>query len=301
MAAEASVPDEVVGLLSRRYGPLVQIGAGAWSVAFRAERDGEPIVVRVGEYVSDFLVDAEMATYDRLGLPIPEVFDVDRLEAPHDNLHICVSAFAPGTPLEAVDSVVWKQLVAAVADLLETMRAITPPPAESVPTWPQTLLDRAAMTGRFGDWQSLLADRPDELAAYRAVSTGLAELCELPQVANVAPTLLHCDLINRNVHVDNGVIAGVFDWGCRRWGDHLYELAWFEFWAPWHPNINVEMLRVELIRRWGEVPDADRLSACRAHIGLDHLVYNASIGESGAAVVDRLHSFGLISRPQSGR
>jgi hygromycin-B 4-O-kinase len=86
------------------------------------------------------------------------------------------------------------------------------------------------------------------------------------------------------VLVDEDKISGVFDWGCSLYGDHLYELAWFEFWAPWHPNLNISTLRSELEQRWQEVgyTPADkeaRLMACYLHIGLDHLAYNAYTGD----------------------
>ena len=92
--------------------------------------------------------------------------------------------------------------------------------------------------------------------------------------------LVHCDLINRNVLVDKGEISGVFDWGCALYGDHLYDLAWFEFWSPWYPELDIEYLRSELEHRWVDIDyelenKDSRLLACYLHIGLDHLAYNA--------------------------
>ena len=119
---------------------------------------------------------------------------------------------------------------------------------------------------------------------------------QVTNVADVEPTLLHCDLVNRNVHVQDGVVTGVFDWGCRRWGDHLYDLAWFEFWSPWMPNLDTELLKSELVSRWGHAPDPDRLAACLLHIGADHLVYNAVKGDPGGgrALLDRLAALDLL-------
>ncbi len=104
----------------------------------------------------------------------------------------------------------------------------------------------------------------------------------LKQVVNdsIPRCLIHGDLMNRNVLVDDAGIAGVFDWGCSCYGDHLYDLAWFEFWAPWHPELDIPYLRSELERRWRDVgysPEnqATRLQTCYLHIGLDHLAYNA--------------------------
>ncbi len=90
----------------------------------------------------------------------------------------------------------------------------------------------------------------------------------------------HADLMNRNVLAGDIAITGVLDWGCACYGDHLYDLAWFDFWSPWHPNLDIAYLRSELEHRWraaGYTPRnlAARLQACYLHIGLDHLAYNA--------------------------
>jgi hygromycin-B 4-O-kinase len=111
---------------------------------------------------------------------------------------------------------------------------------------------------------------------------GLARLQEVADVA-VPRALLHCDLLNRNVLVEQGKLTAVFDWGCGRYGDPLYDLAWFEFWAPWHPNLDIPLLRSALEQRWQEAGctpanQQTRLDACYLHIGLDHLAYNAYLG-----------------------
>lgn len=109
-------------------------------------------------------------------------------------------------------------------------------------------------------------------------------------------SLLHCDLVNRNVLVKDGQISAVFDWGCARYGDHLYDLAWFEFWAPWVPQLDINYLRESLEARWeasGYMPTEKeaRLAACYLHIGLDHIAYNAHLGDWSALrdVVKRMH------------
>jgi hygromycin-B 4-O-kinase len=296
----ASVPASVIEVLNRRFGMLTPAGAGAWSVAYRtaagATEGGGDRIVRVGRHASDFRVDAEMATYSSAQLPIPKVFEIAQLDAPDEGWHVCVSDFAPGQPLETVTSEQWVALVPAVVDLLESMRAITPPAGAATPPWSAVLLDRDDGDDRLGDWQQRLAGEPELLRAYEKSMARLRALCAQPAVADVKPTLLHCDLINRNVHVAGGDITGVFDWGCRRWGDHLYELAWFEFWAPWHPNLDVGLLRDGLANRWGHDAHPDRLAACLLHIGADHLVYHAAIGEpqGGRDVLSRMAALDLL-------
>jgi hygromycin-B 4-O-kinase len=125
-------------------------------------------------------------------------------------------------------------------------------------------------------WKQKLATLPE---GEKTFAWGYELLEQLAHIS-VPRSLVHCDLMNRNVLVNEGKISGVFDWGCALYGDHLYDLAWFEFWAPWHPELDIEYLRRELEQRWFEVGYAPkdlgpRLLACYLHIGLDHLAYNA--------------------------
>lgn len=96
--------------------------------------------------------------------------------------------------------------------------------------------------------------------------------------------LIDGDLINRNMLVSEASITGAFDWGCACYGDHLYELAWFEILGALVSHLDIDLLRSELERRWhalGYVPHQkdERLMACYLHMGLDHLAYNAYLGD----------------------
>lgn len=290
------VPDDVLDLLTERFGRLTPIGSGQWSVACSFSRGSETLVVRVGEHYHDFEVDKEISDRCRTALPVPEVLELAQLEPPHDHLHICVSTFVPGTPLESVSATDWASLVPAVADLLETMRDIDQPLTPTSSTWADTLCAPADPHNRFPNWMSDLEKRPEQLAAYEHSLARLLALSSIPHVRDIEPTLLHCDLTNRNVHVEADKIRGVFDWGCRRWGDHLYDFALFEFWAPWFPNLNIGLLKTELVHRWGTQPDPDRFEACLLHIGAEHLAYSAVLGDDkgGVELLDRMRALNLV-------
>ncbi len=295
---EAAVGDEVIAVLRDRFGPVAQIGAGAWSTAFRFDLDGAPMVVRVGEHVDDFEIDAEMSAFGRPDLPVPKVTEVSRLEPPHDHLHICISTFAPGTPLEYAAREHWAELVPKVADLLNALRAVSPPAGLTVPSWTDVLCaENDNERGRMAGWRDRLAERPAQHDMYERARAQLRSLCAEDAISSIVPTLLHCDLINRNVHVEGGRITGVFDWGCRRWGDHLFDFAWFVFWDPWMETLDVGLLKAELVKRWGEEPHGDRLRACLLQIGADHLAYNAFAGdhEGGQEVMHRIDELGLLT------
>jgi hygromycin-B 4-O-kinase len=137
-------------------------------------------------------------------------------------------------------------------------------------------------------------------AARAAFDDGCQRLAEL-NLSGAPRSLIHADLINRNVHVVDGRIAGVFDWGCGRYGDHLYDASWFEFWAPFHPHLDIEQMLTRLRQRW-VAAGADltgyeqRRRACLLHIGLDHITYNASRDDwpQVDAVVSRMAELDVV-------
>ena len=187
------------------------------------------------------------------------------------------------------------------------MRGHAPTPATTHSTrtsatiapWRQQLLDieRDDLDPRGAGWPAKLATSAIGSTGFAA---GLARLQAL-DVGEVDLTLVHGDLLNRNVHIDRGRITGIFDWGCQRWGDHLYDLAWFNFWSPWFPNLDVSVLHKALIARWAAAdyrPDnhAVRLQACLIHIGLEDLIYSATINrwEQLDTVVHRMRALNLF-------
>jgi hygromycin-B 4-O-kinase len=148
-------------------------------------------------------------------------------------------------------------------------------------SWPSRLLsvgeDRPDQRGH--GWRERLATSPEGEATF---GWGFDLLKQVADDA-VPRSLLHCDLTNRNVLVKGEQITGVFDWGCSIYGDPLYDLARFEFWSPWHPQLDMDYLRSAIEQRWverGYIPEnkAFRLMACYLHIGLEHLAYHAHLG-----------------------
>jgi len=271
---------------------LALVGEGAWSRCFGFQRGDAELVIRFGKYLDDFRKDQLAAAYATPDLPIPQVLDV----GPAFDGYFAVSRRGHGVPLESLSVAEWLAIVPAVVAALEAMRTA----------------DLSATSG-FGGWGAdgrapsaswsafLLAageDTPDRLtpgwrerlaaspAGDAAFTWGIELLKEVASDA-VPRCLTHCDLINRNVLVADARITAVFDWGCSLYGDHLYDLAWFEFWAPWMPQLDVRTLRAALERRWrevGYVPEdkEPRLTACYLRIGLDHLIYNTHLGDWSA-------------------
>jgi hygromycin-B 4-O-kinase len=267
---------------------FVQIGEGAWSQCFGFSYDDQDLVIRLGKYVSDFQKDQLAHTYATADLPIPEVLEIG---SAWDGYY-AISTRVYGVPLENVSAGQWLALVPAVVAALEAMRTADLSATEGFggwgadrnavhSSWSSRLLsvgeDRPDQRGH--GWRKRLATSPEGEATF---SWGFDLLKQVADDA-VPRSLLHCDLTNRNVLVKREQITGVFDWGCSIYGDHLYDLARFEFWSPWHPQLDMEYLRSAIEQRWverGYTPEnkASRLMACYLHIGLEHLAYHAYLG-----------------------
>lgn len=267
--------------------PVGLVGEGAWSRCFGYRRDGQDLVIRFGKFVDDFRKDRFAQRFTAPGVPVPEVLEIGQA---YDGFY-AIATRAHGSPLDEVGADQWNALVPSVVDALEAMRTADIPPDGGIGSWgpdgkaggtrwSERLLSVAVDTPdlRSYGWRAKLAASPsgdgDFIWGY--------DLLQETADDSIPIGLVHGDLMNRNVLVEGSNITGVFDWGCSVYGDHLYDLAWFEFWAPWYPDLDIGRLRPALERRWeeaGYVPEnkAARLAACYLHIGLDHLAYNAHL------------------------
>jgi len=265
------------------------IGEGTWSRCFSFRRENEALVIRFGHHLDDFQKDQLAYRYAAPTLPIPQGHEIGEAYGGY----YAISTQVHGLPLEQVDAQTWRALVPEVSAALETMRTADLSATTGFGGWDATgnaadkrwssrllAVDIDLPTMRTHGWRARLASFPQGDAAFR---WGYERLQAVVR-DDIPRSLLHCDLVNRNVLVDAGKLAGIFDWGCSIYGDHLYELAWFEFWAPWYSQLDIGLLRSTLEQRWqqrGYTPSnkRDRLAACYLHIGLDHLAYNAYLGD----------------------
>jgi len=144
-------------------------------------------------------------------------------------------------------------------------------------TWRDFLLAVEADTPdrRTHGWRSELAR---SVVGDSNFAQGLACLTEVSGDSPPIRHVVHADLINRNVLVGDHQINAVLDWGCSTYGDPLYDIAWLEHWAPWHPGLAAIDIRAEARRQHEALglatSDFDRrIRGCALHIGLDHQAY----------------------------
>lgn len=207
--------------------------------------------------------------------------------------YFAISSRVHGKPLEAATEDEWRELVPQLFGMLDALRAIDISETRGygswdrtgnarLPSWRDHLLDvgQDVPEHRTHGWRQKLNDSPVGDTVFVA---GLAKLAELTEVDVDERHVIHGDLVNGNVLVDDGHITGVFDWGCSTYGDPLYDIAWLRFWSPWYPALEAIDIVGEAKQHFAEidvtVTDFDRrLRCCLLHIGLDHIAYNASLG-----------------------
>jgi aminoglycoside phosphotransferase (APT) family kinase protein len=285
---------QAAGFLDERYQgrarDISELGGGDWSRAFSFRLDGCDLVARFGRYGEDFAKDQEAMAFAGPDLPVPKVLEVgNALGGAY-----AISERHFGLFLENLDEPRWRRLLPAVVRGLDHLRHLQAPAASQVPS----AASGPAITMSWREWlREGLVDQPGRrVAGWRVVLAGSADLNETfvagerafaalldtcPEIRHV----LHIDLLNRNVLVagDGSRLVAVFDWGCSAYGDFLYEVAWFTFWAPWHAGLAAIDFRSVMRRHYDatglDVPFFDeRLRCYELHIGLTHLAYRAFAG-----------------------
>lgn len=281
--------------LTQHLGPQVAnvelVGEGAWSRCFGFTAAGREWVVRFGRHVDDFEKDRRAAGLRSERLPVPEVTEIGAAMGEH----FAISTRGRGEFLEDLDAADWRATLPALFGALDAAREVDLAKTSGYggwdgkgdaghATWRDFLMavaDDNPSRRTFGWRRRLRSEAP---GAERVFAAGLEALEDLAGAAPEARNLVHGDLINRNVLADAPRLNAVFDWGCSFYGDHLYDVAWLEFWAPWHPGIAATPIRPEILRHFEvsgiEVPHFEqRMRCCKIHIALDHQAYNAHTGD----------------------
>lgn len=267
------------------------VGEGEWSRCFGFRSDDRDLVIRFGHHVEDFEKDRRAASFASPTLPVPTVHEVG---SAFDG-HYAISERVRGVALESLDRAGWARALPSLLAVLDAMRAVDVPDDGGYGVWDgqgraphdrwRSYLLSVADDGpgrRVHGWRARLAEWPAVDAAFRR---GLASLEAVADAGEGRRHLVHADLLNRNVLVDEGAISGVLDWGCALYGDPLLDVAWLDVWGPSLPPLDSVDVAGQVLRHLAavgaEVDDVEpRLHACRLHIALSDIAYCAFAGRT---------------------
>jgi hygromycin-B 4-O-kinase len=276
--------------LAARFGRDISevspIGQGAWSRAYAFRCGGTEYIVRFSAQDEDFRKDSIAARYSSRKLPIPAVIEIGEA----DDDFFAISERAAGGFLDDLDQGQMRGILPALFSALDAARQVDLSMSSGYGSWgvdgnaPHASW-RAALLAiaedrpaeRTHGWRERLKASPTSSEPFDEAFRLLDAL--IPHGA-VERHLIHSDLLNFNVLVEEGRISAVIDWGCAMYGDLLYDLAWFEFWSPWYPAWRGIDFRDEAARHYAaiglDVPRfGERLTCCQIHIGLAAQAYNA--------------------------
>jgi len=265
---------------------VMPIGAGEWSQAFSFRLEGIEYVIRFGAHKEDFEKDQRATSFTSESLVVPKVKEIGQA---FDH-YFAVSERAYGEMLDELSAARMRNIVPAALQMLDALREIDTSSTEGYGQW------NASGKAPFETWKDYLlsVELDDPMRRTHGWCTSLAQspvgdtafkqaferLKQLAAQCSVERNIIHSDLLNRNVLVDNGKISAVIDWGNAMYGDFLYDLAWFSYWSyaylamegiNWEAEARKHFAALGLV-----VPNMEeRLLCCKIHIGLDAQAYNA--------------------------
>jgi len=276
----------LVARLGRDASEVSPIGHGEWSRAYAFRRGGAEYIVRFSTLDEDFRKDRIAARYSSRALPIPAIVEIGE----SGGGFFAISERAPGGFLDDLDEERMRGMLSALFAALDAAKRVSLSTSTGYGSW------GADGNAPHQSWRAALLAIADDRSEERthgwrerlmASPTGsgpfdeaLARLDALIPDCTEERHLIHSDLLNFNVLVEDGRISAVIDWGCAMYGDFLYDLAWFDFWAPWYAAWRGIDFRSEAARHHASIGLAvprfeERLTSCQIHIGLAAQAYNA--------------------------
>lgn len=276
----------LMGKFGKDISQLTRLSGGEWSQAYSFLYSGQKYVLRWCKSSEAFEKDAFANQFNSLKLPIPAI----TLQGEAFVTFYAVSAFAKGNFIEALSATELELTLPALCGLFDTLRDTDLSPTTGYGLW------NTQGKGSHDSWKGFLLDVTNDHTAnithgwrqhlqtqpmLGETFNSLYEILEKNvDACPEARELIHSDLLNFNLLVLDHKISGVIDWQCSMYGDSLYDIAWFLYYAPWYPQFAEIGLCEKILSHYkGAANQIDnieeRLCCYYLHIGLGSIAYNA--------------------------
>lgn len=272
--------------ISQEVTGLSRIGQGEWSLAYSYRDKNTEMIIRFSHLDEDFARDRFAANFASTQLPVPKVTDIGQAFGGF----YAISEKLDGGAIDYLDQEEMQRVLPSLFDLLDALRLADTSKTTGFgiwktdghglyESWRESLLDIASdrPTDRINGWKAKLAASSIGMDIFdKAYQQLTASIDTCPEERH----LIHSDLLHFNLLVANDRVTAVLDWGCAKYGDFLYDLAWFSFWSPWFPSMEGIDFRKEALPHYAkiglEVSNFEQRIRCyEIHIGLDSLVYSS--------------------------
>ncbi len=267
------------------------VNQGCWSKTFTFKAKSSKYVIRLADSRDNY--DRDRFAWRLAGdiLPIPEIKKISKVSTSGD--YYCISKYISGEYIEDLETSEMTELVPQILQLITQLKKVDLSKTArygpfnskgigSFKSWKDFLLaiDHDSKNHTISGWSKKLrkSDR-----GQRLFEKGYIKLNELVKYCPNNRYLIHSDLLHFNLLIKENRISAVLDWGCSKFGDFLYDLAWFTFWGDFHTNMQHIDFREEAKKHFKQegikVAEFEKRILCyEIHIALDSLAYTAWAG-----------------------
>lgn len=270
------------GKFTNNYNELNYIKGGEHSKVFSFCVGKEQYIIRVNKELKPFQKDFYAFThFSKYGIPIPKIVNIDKW---NNDLYFCISCKANG---HILDNLSKKQFHSIFLNLLIILDKI-----HNIPIKKYQKYGEWNNTGKANSisWKKYILSinkdnyyQIDKMIKYSFLEKEVFETIyevvnRLIQFCPEEQTLVHDDFGFNNVLAKGLKITGVIDWAKSKYGDHIYDLAWLDFWPSQINYLNTyrKHIRVDLIPFFYE-----RLICYELYIGLCGLAFFARSFQRG--------------------
>ena len=265
---------------------LTLLKGGEWSQAYSFVGHAKKYVLRWSHSSETFEKDTFAGKFSSAAMPIPKIIEYGR----HADQYFAISEFAQGKFIDTLNATELDGCLPVLVNLFDAMRSADLANTSGYggwdkdgvggqPSWKKYLLDVRTdhAENLVGGWYANLANSPLRTAAFDQLYGTFETLVgHCPEVRE----LIHSDLLNYNLLIKDNKVSAVIDWQCGLFGDSLYDVAWFVFYAPWYPQFAEVQLTQKLVAHFAasaaNVTNLQtRLLCYQLHIGLGSIAYNS--------------------------